>query len=595
MISIENIAEELFNKIRGRFPDITIGDENSTITNDPKEARYFDFEYKPGQKVHVSLDEKAVTVMYSNKLFDTNETSAKNNWYDFLKELRTFSKKRMLNFDTRDITKSNLDKRDYEYLTKNRAEENTMSESKMYGTSRTSFQDIGSARLVVKHTGPVNQDLAAGRTQQIHSIYVESSEGERYKYPYIHLNGARALARHVSEGGNLYDDFGQHIVTLSEELSKLRKFKTYMNRSNVMAEGLAGYLDVVNERIETVKKNLYTIQKQTGYAEYNESFEKVNLEEVPEDIQTDWVEQLTIKQFNEELKSVFPYIYKLVSEANAVQELGPQDILGTTEASGYEGSNDARAHKISIDGDFDPEKPVNQNDCEGIEDALQQAGIESSCEPDESNFEGVIIHTMADKVTVVKALVSAGIGVTGTDENIEPETNFESSLDDIISNAKFMQDTQEEEEDTTEGNEFAQKVRVLKAKGAKPGTKFKTSDGEEHTLEDAIKAAGLDITEFWSEDELEADADTMDVKIDKDGAMSKADAEDEEQKTPLDEFIKSYYDYTTNNFPKGETAVLTAVQKQYGDEALEQAQSHMAQLLQGQDDEMAQMRKLAGV
>ena len=36
----------------------------------------------------------------------------------------------------------------------------------------------------------------------------------------------------------------------------------------------------------------------------------------------------------------------------------------------------------------------------------------------------------------------------------------------------------------TEGNEFAQKVRQLKAQGAKKGTKFKTSDGEEHTLED---------------------------------------------------------------------------------------------------------------
>ena len=53
-----------------------------------------------------------------------------------------------------------------------------------------------------------------------------------------------------------------------------------------------------------------------------------------------------------------------------------------------------------------------------------------------------------------------------------------------------------------EGNEFAQKVRELKAKGAKPGTKFKTSDGEEHTLESAIEAAGLDILEFWTEDEL---------------------------------------------------------------------------------------------
>jgi len=39
-----------------------------------------------------------------------------------------------------------------------------------------------------------------------------------------------------------------------------------------------------------------------------------------------------------------------------------------------------------------------------------------------------------------------------------------------------------------EGNEFAQKVRQMKATGAKKGTKFKTSDGEEHTLEGDLNA-----------------------------------------------------------------------------------------------------------
>ena len=41
--------------------------------------------------------------------------------------------------------------------------------------------------------------------------------------------------------------------------------------------------------------------------------------------------------------------------------------------------------------------------------------------------------------------------------------------------------------DLMDGNEFAKKVTDLKAKGAKPGTKFKTSDGKEHTLEDLVE------------------------------------------------------------------------------------------------------------
>ena len=220
MKNLNSIAEELFNKIRGRFPKITIGDESSTITNTPTEARFFDFEFAEGKKINVSLDDNAITMIYSNKLFDDIDDASKQSWYDFLKEIRQFAKKRMLNFDTRDITKSNLDKRDYEYqVAKKQGTENTMSESKMYGTSRTSYQDIGSAKMVIKHAEPINREQAGGRTQSVHSIYIESENGERFRYPYRHLNGARAMAMHVSEGGNQYDDFGKHITGLSEELT----------------------------------------------------------------------------------------------------------------------------------------------------------------------------------------------------------------------------------------------------------------------------------------------------------------------------------------------------------------------------------------
>ncbi len=328
MKNLDTVAKELFNKIRGRYPSITVGDQDATITNRPNDARFFEFDFANGKKVSVNLDEKSLTVMYSDKLFDQQDQSLKQNWFDFLKELRQFAKKRMLNFDTRNITKSNLDKRDYEYL----STEKQMSESKLYGTSRTSFQDIGSAKMIVKHTQPINHEQPAGRTRDIAGIYIESSEGERFKYPYRHLNGARAMARHVAEGGKPYDDFGKYISGLSEELNNLRKFKTYMNRSSVMAEGLAQYMDVVNERIETVKKTAHALQSSSKYKEAFDNFETTVLEEVPEDVSNTWIDELTIKQFNEELKGVFPYIYKLVSEANKIKEIGPDHLAVMPEA-----------------------------------------------------------------------------------------------------------------------------------------------------------------------------------------------------------------------------------------------------------------------
>lgn len=111
-----------------------------------------------------------------------------------------------------------------------------MSESKMYGTNKLSYQNVDSARIVIKHTESVNPELGKTRTRNIGKIYIESADGERFLYPYKHLTGARAMARHVAEGGKPFDDFGTHIVGLSEEMNKLRKFKSYMGRSAVMAE-----------------------------------------------------------------------------------------------------------------------------------------------------------------------------------------------------------------------------------------------------------------------------------------------------------------------------------------------------------------------
>ena len=602
MINLDKIAEELFNKIRGRYPSITIGDESSTITNVPTKARFFDFDFKEGEKVNVTLDEKSITILYNNDLIEGESDTIKSSWYNFMKEMRTFAKKRMLNFDTRNITKTNLDKRDYQYLSQNRPGEETMSESKMYGTSKTSFQDIGNAKMIVKHRGPVDFENPAGRTQQIDSIYIESAEGERFKYPFRHLNGARAMATHVSEGGNQYDSFGKHIVSLSEELSKLRTFKTYMNRSNVMAEGLAGYMDIVNERIETVKETVFKLQRPTHYKEAFESFEETVMEEVPEDVSSNWIDELTIRQFNEELKSVFPYIYNLVKENTKPTQIGPEDLLGEFDGP------DETDQEMSMDYEF------TGDDGEMAYGTLHYKVVNGKVDPNslrgESEYEGnakVDDEFATDMVKPGGAEHEEALKAAQEDYDYESdrmrskfsmENEYASHLDSVVANSKHEQGPEIEE-----GNEFAQKVQALKAKGAKPGTKFKTSDGEEHTLEDAIRLAGLQVEDFWSAEELMAekgaDDDTMDVKIDKDGALSKADAPDElhdkKEELPLDEFIKGHFDYTTNQFPKGETAVMTAVEKKSGDEAIRDAMTIMKELVTNQDEEMSRIKTLAGL
>jgi hypothetical protein len=162
----------------------------------------------------------------------------------------------------------------------------------------------------------------------IESIFVENTEGERFRYPFKHLNGARALAMHVAHGGNSYDSIGQYIIRLSEELAKLRMFKGYVDRNEMVSEAMGNIHGKVLERINQVKKEIHNLQNRSYYESFADSFTETDAIEIPEDIVNDWVDRLTVRSFNEELKNVFPYIYKLVGEQNLpIKELTPADLI----------------------------------------------------------------------------------------------------------------------------------------------------------------------------------------------------------------------------------------------------------------------------
>jgi hypothetical protein len=518
MNKFNNFASDMFNKIRGRFTDVEIGNESGTVTNVPEEARFFEFAYKTKGmelgKVSVSLDEEnGVTVIVAKDFVNGQVESIQDDWYNFLKELRVFAKKRMLKFDVRDINKTNLDKRDYEFLAANRSGDN-MAESAMYGSNRISYQKVGSARIAIKHSAPINVESASSRRTKIGSIFIESPSGEKFKYPFKHLSGARAMALHVSEGGHAYDDFGKYISGLSEEMSKLRKFNQYVGRSTVMAETLEGYSDVVKGRIKEVKQTIANLQKPTYYKEAAENFVVPMIEDVPTDIADSWVDQLTIKQFNEELKDVFPYIYNLVGEAVKPTELGPEDLV---------------AEAVEMCPDACCGKPVT----------------ECKCGPDCEHCDCHEKNKAANEATI-------------------------NSVDSLIEKAidKLM-------------GQFAESKDTCKHCGCEVGNPREGCDCEEDCHAegiDAMKKAGNAKADAEAKERAKKDGkkeadDTMDVKINQKGQVAKAGTPEpeEEQKTPIGEFILSYFDRENGTFPKGETAVLTMVEKDYGPQYVEPA------------------------
>lgn len=335
--NLDKVALDLYGKIQTRFPDIKIGDENAKVLSKKSEipdARFFEFEYEengePLGTIAITLDEDDGIVVQVSGDLANDTTTGYHDAFRFIRSFRKFAKNRLLNFDVQNIGKSNLDKRDYQFQAKPKEipQETPMMESKMFGTSRISYQDLGEARLIVKHTKPVNQDFAAGRSQHIKGIYIENADGERFKYPYKHLHGARALAEHIKHGGNPYDSIGKHITGLSEELSQLRKFKGYVSRQEQVSEAMGSVTDKVLERIEAVKKEVHNLQRGSYYEQFAESFNEVEERIIPEEIMNDWVDRLTVRTFNEELKGVFPYLYNIVEESELpILEIGADDLL----------------------------------------------------------------------------------------------------------------------------------------------------------------------------------------------------------------------------------------------------------------------------
>ena len=339
--NLNKIAKDLYGKIQTRFRDIKIGDENAEVLSkkeDIPNARFFEFEYEengePLGTIAITLDpEDGIVIQVSGDLVDDDNSTTGHSAYKFIRGFRQFAKDRLLNFDVQNIGKSNLDKRDYEFQAKRKEEpvmqQPAIMENKLYGNNRMSYQDLGEARLVIKHSQPINLDLPAGRTMHIESIYIENNAGERFKYPAKHINGARALAEHIKHGGNPYDAIGKHICGLSEELAHLRKFKGYISRQEQVSEAMGGVTNRVIDRIEEIKETIHKLQRTAYYESFVENFEDQEEQMIPEEVQNDLINRLTIRTFNEELKSVFPYIYKFVDESEIdVVELGVDDLLG---------------------------------------------------------------------------------------------------------------------------------------------------------------------------------------------------------------------------------------------------------------------------
>lgn len=318
MREINKIAESLFEKVRDRFEDVSLGDENAKATSNPEDARFFNFDYSHNGKnfgnVTLSLiDEMSLKVYFSKNISQGLDDEERKQWYSFLRELREFARRNMLSFEPRDITRKTLKHRDLAQVSKadgTYSKDEVVVESRLHGTSRSSYQECGPARIIVRHVDRIDPERRGERSRHIRSIYIENSEGERFKLPSNNLRYARAMARHVSEGGMINDEFGKYITEIADACAKLRPFKNSMRRRTFEDDETKTMVEAASEYHGLLNTTLKRLGGRKGYHACKESWH-ADATAVDTDVDLDSLRERFVKRvYNDQMDQALPLVKK---------------------------------------------------------------------------------------------------------------------------------------------------------------------------------------------------------------------------------------------------------------------------------------------
>ena len=399
-VNIDTIAEKTMKIIQGLgFTPKMFDSSSGKSVADPLAARYFYVE-EPNLMVFIDGEKHELNVDLGEKT-DLDNPQVKK----LVHMLKDTARHNLIDFNTKSFGKR-IEPKNYAYKIEQNKEQ-AMSDvfegiSPLEGSSRTSRQTLENARIIVKHRNSVNEESRGSRSRNISAIFIENAEGERFKYPFKHLNGARAMARHVANGGVPSDMVGEAIVEQSANLSKLKEFMNVVNKQGLVNENNRSIVANVKQKMNSIKESIKKIQGAKGYTAFVESMalnEKSEEAEITEDTVNDYVAKFTKSTFEESLKDILPLVHRVNEEemennrANQIERV-KEIILATDKKTGE------KKNKISFPGrsdgyDFEKiksqyAKPTN------AADAAQQKILQMALQFDDL-ADRVDVDTIDDK------------------------------------------------------------------------------------------------------------------------------------------------------------------------------------------------------
>jgi hypothetical protein len=165
MLDYNRLSDELFKIMKGRGMAVEMFTVEGQRTIEPTESRRF-FDSKTNTMINVDEDDSELKVHLSqNHEVDEN----------MIKALKTFASKNMLEFTVRTYGK-NLEPKDFAHQG---AQEKAMQVqegiSKAYGSQKSSYQHCESAKLIIRHSKPVSEEIRGSRSRHIKELFIENS------------------------------------------------------------------------------------------------------------------------------------------------------------------------------------------------------------------------------------------------------------------------------------------------------------------------------------------------------------------------------------------------------------------------------------
>jgi len=264
------IGEKLYSILKGYSKKIQMYDAKGNETIDPENAtRFFATYNSTDNKLDTFTILVAMHQQGHGSHIDIKTPNLKNTGdFEIILKIRNHIK---LSVGEREGIKINWQVFDHAINPREEAVNNIKESkdvSKVYGTTKSSFQKIGEAKLIIRHSAAVNEEKHGARSRHIRALFVENKNGERFAYPHLHVTGARAFARHISNGGTNHDAISSKLFSLSEDYISLRSSARSMRLNESIN---LNWLTALRESMNNINRKLKSMHGPKGYNDIKEN------------------------------------------------------------------------------------------------------------------------------------------------------------------------------------------------------------------------------------------------------------------------------------------------------------------------------------